>query len=206
MTQKRSMILASGGLKSTFLIGYCLREDEEVLLLFIDHDQANLQRELEAVSAVAKHYDCELRIDKVITPHGWPDFKLTYLWFHALMLAQQLECHFVCDGISRDDKRREAQLDYFDTLRLLVDKIQPEFSPSMHWIERLEIMAPAIVLTEGKVIRLGTDLGVPWELTWSCERGTKIHCGRCSHCQRRKWGFQRAKVEDPTTYRMRGLL
>ena len=60
------------------------------------------------------------------------------------------------------------------------------------------------------VVKLGAELGVPWEYTYSCYAGygfTKsggrklpVHCGTCSNCKRRKLAFAQAGVTDPSVY------
>jgi 7-cyano-7-deazaguanine synthase len=65
----------------------------------------------------------------------------------------------------------------------------------------LELDAPFSSMEKSDVVRLGVELGVPFELTLSCmnPRGT-MHCGQCSKCRERRDGFHEAAVADPTTY------
>jgi len=51
--------------------------------------------------------------------------------------------------------------------------------------------------TKVGVLRMGLRLGVPLELTWSCHRDGKRHCGRCSSCIERREAFAKAGVDDP---------
>jgi 7-cyano-7-deazaguanine synthase len=65
----------------------------------------------------------------------------------------------------------------------------------------LAIEAPFATLHKSDVIRLGTELGVPLELTLSCMNPQDgLHCGRCSKCRERRDGFADAGVSDPTRY------
>jgi len=65
----------------------------------------------------------------------------------------------------------------------------------------VEIAAPFAELHKEDVVKLGADLGVPFELTLSCMNpsGT-THCGLCSKCRERRDAFQAADIRDPTTY------
>jgi 7-cyano-7-deazaguanine synthase len=73
------------------------------------------------------------------------------------------------------------------------------------------ILAPMIEQDKDDVVKLGEELGVPWQYTYSCYAGagfTKregekvpVHCGRCSNCRRRHLAFRDAGVEDQTVYR-----
>ena len=71
---------------------------------------------------------------------------------------------------------------------------------------RFRVRAPLLHLSKADIIRAGSRLGVPYELTHSCydpdEEGRA--CGRCDSCQIRRQGFADAQVPDPTVYAPRG--
>ncbi|MDP2941455.1 MAG: 7-cyano-7-deazaguanine synthase QueC [Candidatus Omnitrophota bacterium] len=58
----------------------------------------------------------------------------------------------------------------------------------------IAIETPLIALTKAEIIRLGSSLGVPFELTWSCYRGGRKPCGVCDSCFYRARGFLQAGV------------
>lgn len=65
----------------------------------------------------------------------------------------------------------------------------------------IAIEAPYAQAHKADVIRTGSALGVPFELTLSCmQPAAGVHCGRCSKCRERRDAFREAGVEDPTTY------
>jgi len=65
----------------------------------------------------------------------------------------------------------------------------------------IEISAPFAHLHKEDVVKIGAELGVPFELTLSCMNpsGT-THCGLCSKCRERRDAFHAAGVTDPTIY------
>ncbi|MYI74410.1 MAG: 7-cyano-7-deazaguanine synthase [Acidobacteria bacterium] len=68
----------------------------------------------------------------------------------------------------------------------------------------IEVTAPFAQLDKPDVIRIGAELGVPWELTLSCMNPAGVeHCGRCSKCRERLQAFDAAGVEDPAPYAWR---
>ncbi len=61
----------------------------------------------------------------------------------------------------------------------------------------LLVEAPLIDMGRPDVIRLGDQLRVPFEKTWSCFRDNDTPCGRCLPCVTRAAGFLRAGIPDP---------
>jgi len=82
-----------------------------------------------------------------------------------------------------------------------------EFVESFQTSERLatanpdlNILAPFVNMDKADIVKLGTELGVPFRETWSCYKGGVAHCGVCSSCRERKRAFIDAGVPDPTRY------
>jgi 7-cyano-7-deazaguanine synthase len=69
-----------------------------------------------------------------------------------------------------------------------------------HATANFRLEAPFITKTKADIAKLGDDLGVPYELTWSCYKGGEVHCGRCGTCVERIEAFINAEVTDPTEY------
>ena len=64
----------------------------------------------------------------------------------------------------------------------------------------LELFAPFLETDKTGIVRVGADLGVPFEKTWSCYEGGAVHCGQCGTCVERIEAFRDAGVFDPTVY------
>jgi 7-cyano-7-deazaguanine synthase len=71
---------------------------------------------------------------------------------------------------------------------------------------RYRVHAPLVSLDKAEIIRRGTQLRVPYELTHSCYDPDRLGraCGRCDSCRLRAAGFRAAGVPDPTEYRQGG--
>ena len=61
----------------------------------------------------------------------------------------------------------------------------------------LQIETPIIEMSKADIVRLGTELRAPLELTWSCYLGGDVPCGRCDSCILRANGFKDAGIADP---------
>jgi 7-cyano-7-deazaguanine synthase len=68
---------------------------------------------------------------------------------------------------------------------------------------RLRILTPVIHMTKAEIVRRGSELGVPFELTWSCYQAEQRACGACESCVLRLRGFREAGLADPIPYRER---
>jgi 7-cyano-7-deazaguanine synthase len=65
---------------------------------------------------------------------------------------------------------------------------------------QIHIEAPFSETSKSELIQIGTNLGVPFELTWSCYLDGEMHCGICESCSNRKKAFKEAQICDPTKY------
>ena len=62
---------------------------------------------------------------------------------------------------------------------------------------QLHIEAPFVRLTKADVVKIGLELGVPDELTWSCYEGGETPCGVCGTCRDRAAAFAANGIADP---------
>jgi 7-cyano-7-deazaguanine synthase len=66
--------------------------------------------------------------------------------------------------------------------------------------QEISIQAPFSGMRKSDLFKVGAELGVPFDATWSCYLDGAKHCGRCESCVNRKKAFQEAGVQDPTLY------
>jgi 7-cyano-7-deazaguanine synthase len=65
---------------------------------------------------------------------------------------------------------------------------------------RIEIVTPLIQLRKSEIVRLGLELGAPFDLTWSCYSREDSACGVCDSCVLRLRAFRDAGSADPIPY------
>lgn len=66
--------------------------------------------------------------------------------------------------------------------------------------DKVKIEAPLIDMNKVDIVKLGTKIGLPFELSYSCYKGSEEHCGVCESCMRRKRAFDMAEIQDKTLY------
>ena len=83
---------------------------------------------------------------------------------------------------------------------------RPEFVEAMQNLAKVcdwnsvNIEAPFINMSKADIVKLGSELAIPFEQTWSCYKGEEKHCGVCGTCVERKEAFELSGIVDPTEY------
>jgi 7-cyano-7-deazaguanine synthase len=61
----------------------------------------------------------------------------------------------------------------------------------------LRLVTPFIGKDKGDIARIGVELGVPYEFTWTCYKGEEKPCCVCGACVERAEAFEKVGVPDP---------
>jgi 7-cyano-7-deazaguanine synthase len=83
---------------------------------------------------------------------------------------------------------------------------RPEFADAMQRAAELcdwrpiQLWRPFVDMDKGDIAQRGHELGVPFDLTWTCYKGGELHCGKCGACRERIEAFAKHGLEDPTKY------
>jgi len=84
---------------------------------------------------------------------------------------------------------------------------RPEYYRAFNEVVRLgtkdggiEIRTPLIRMRKSEIVRLGLELGAPFDLTWSCYGREDSACGVCDSCVLRLRAFRDAGSADPIPY------
>jgi 7-cyano-7-deazaguanine synthase len=65
---------------------------------------------------------------------------------------------------------------------------------------RIQVVTPLIALRKAEIVRLGLELGAPFDLTWSCYSREDNACGVCDSCVLRLRAFRETGAVDPIPY------
>ena len=220
---EKALVLVSGGLDSTTCLGLAVKKygKENVVALSVYYGQKH-DKEITSAKEVTEYYDVEwLQLDlskysdcsllshsekeipkesyakQLEKTNGTP--VSTYVPFRnglflssAAAIALSKGCSYIYYGAHSDDAAGNAYPDCSDA-----------FNKAMHdavYIgsgNQLQIEAPFVNMTKADVVKLGLELNVPYELTWSCYEGGDKPCGVCGTCIDRQAAFEKNGVMDP---------
>lgn len=221
------LVLSSGGVDSTTCLAMAVKEvgAENVLALSVYYGQKH-DKEIQAAKKVAEYYgvrrmeldlsvifagsNCSLLkqstqdiplesyAQQIAETHGEKPVS-TYVPFRnglflssAASIALSHGCSKIMYGAHADDAAGAAypdcSLDFVNAMN------QAIYLGSGN---QLTIEAPFVSLTKADVVKKGLELGVPYELTWSCYEGGEKPCGKCGTCIDRMKAFEKNGTIDP---------
>ncbi len=222
----RALVLFSGGLDSTTCLAMAVKKygSENVTALSVFYGQKH-KKEIEAAQKIAEYYNVELitlDLGKIFSysdcsllegssddiPEGSYEEQLketggspvsTYVPFRnglflssAASIALSKNCSVIYYGVHSDDAAGNAYPD-----------CSVDFNEAMGRAiylgsgNELTVEAPFVALTKADVVKKGLELGVPYELTWSCYAGDDKPCGKCGTCIDRQKAFEENGIVDP---------
>ena len=170
----KALVLFSGGIDSTTALGLAIKKygKDQVIALSVSYGQ--------------KH-DKEIRAAIAYVP-----FRNGLFLSSAASIALSKECGVIYYGAHADDSAGFAYPDCSPVFNQAMNEAIWEGSG-----HQLKIEAPFVNVSKAEVVRIGLELGVPYELTWSCYEGGEKPCGKCGTCIDRAAAFQANHVEDP---------
>ncbi len=221
---KTALVIASGGLDST-TVAYKLKEEGyKITLLHYNYQQQASTPELMAVQKLAKNLNCELiQMDSSIfnympstLTNGSPISKTTSgidgaQFAHEWVPARNLIFLSIAVGIAESrgisyvalGNNLEEAGAYPDNEMIFIKKLNNVLPFATAVNKSVQIIQPLGNLMKHEIVKLGLQLGVPYEDTWSCyepgvqDDGVLHPCTQCGPCFMRQTAFMINKSKDP---------
>ena len=223
VTEKRAVILLSGGLDSATVVAMARAEGYRCYTMSFDYGQRH-RAELDAAARVARdlgaveHKVIGLNLDGIggsaLTdssidvpeapnegiPVTYVPARNTVFLSLALGWAEVLQARDIFIGVNAVDYSgypdcRPEFVEAFEAMANLATKAGVEG-------QGFSIKAPLQNMSKAQIVQAGIKLGVDYSLTVSCYQADAQGqaCGKCDSCRLRAEGFQAAGVSDPTRY------
>lgn len=217
------IVLTSGGLDSATCLAKAIKMygADEVVALNTYYGQKH-DKEIECASKLADYYkvgylkmdlaqvmkysDCTLLkgngdieekpYETQIQEHGtvstYVPFRNGVLLSVAAAIALSVGASEVWYGAHKDDAAGDVYPDCSAEFAAYMNDAIYEGSG-----KRVVLYAPFINKDKAGVVKEGLELGVPYEMTWSCYEGGEKPCGKCGTCIDRARAFKANGIEDP---------
>lgn len=223
MTEKKAVILLSGGLDSATVVAMAKAQGYACYSMSFDYGQRH-RAELHAAERVAEQLgvvehkvigmslngiggsaltDSSMSVPEELAegiPVTYVPARNTLFLSLALGWAEVLGARDIFIGVNAVDYSgypdcRPEFVEAFERLANLATKAGVEG-------QGFRIRAPLQDLSKAQIIQEGIRLGVDYAMTVSCYQADDLGraCGKCDSCRLRMAGFEAAGVEDPTRY------
>ena len=219
--QKLAVVLVSGGMDSCVCAAMA-RRDYELAFLHVSYGQRTESRERKAFEEIAEFYQitrklvCRLNhlnqiggssltdlsipvepadLNRKQIPSSYVPFRNAHLLSIATSWGEVLGAEALYIGAVAEDSSGypDCRPEYYQAFNAL---IRAGTKPGTV----LRIVTPIIHMKKSEIILIGSKMGAPFHLTWSCYQSAELACGRCDSCALRLRGFQEAGIEDPIPY------
>jgi len=221
---KKAVVLFSGGLDSTTVLVYAMKQGYDVYPLTFSYGQRHAieikqsERTLEKYGLMQRQtvfsidltpfVNCSL-INKNLEVPEFEENRIpsTYVPSRNLIFlsiasgfAETLNAEKIFIGVNSVDYSG-----YPDCRPEFVDAFNKTIAVgTKQGVESgIKVEAPILNMSKKEIIELGMSLGVDYSLTHSCYNPTSdgLSCGVCDSCRLRLEGFRQAGFEDPLKYR-----
>ena len=219
---KRAVILVSGGMDSATAVYEAIERGYDPYFLHTSYGQQTENKEYECAKALADEVDAadflhietehlaqigassltdeemdvqeaDLESDEI--PTSYVPFRNANLLSMAVSYAEANNCSAVFIGAHSEDFSGypDCRPEFFEAFQQVIDVgTKPE--------TEIELIAPFVEWSKTDIAERGLELGVPFEMTWSCYKDEEPACGTCDSCAFRLEAFRKAGSRDPIEY------
>lgn len=227
-TDKKAVVLSSGGLDSTTVMAIAKRDGYLIYSLSFSYGQRH-KIELEAAKKVAdkigveKHLVINLDLNKIgrsaltdsiDVPKNRDDKEIsanipvtyvparnTIFLSYALAWAEVIGSSDIFIGVNAIDYSGypDCRPEYIEAFEKMANLAT---KAGVEGLTRIKINTPLLNMSKAQIIKNGIELGVDYSLAHSCydPNPEGVACGRCDSCILRKKGFKEAGLKDPIKY------
>ena len=197
-------------------------QESDPSFLHVSYGQRTEARELEAFRAIARHYrvervmECDISYLSAIggssltdrnrpvresgvvegdVPDSYVPFRNAHLLSIAVSWAEVIGANRIYLGAVEEDSSG-----YPDCRESFFRAMEGAIATGTARVDRIAVQTPLIHMSKSEIVRLGRELQVPFELSWSCYQESNEACGVCDSCRLRLRAFSENGLTDPIPY------
>lgn len=211
--------LLSGGLDSAVALRWLLNEGHKVRCMGINYGQRHI-KEIEAAKAIAADSQVAFEvadlsgIQKFLSASSQTNSSIEVPEGHyaaenmksTVVPNRNMIMLSVAIGWAVNNKDDAVCYAAHSGDHSIYPDCRPEFADAVDRCAQLcdwhqvRLLRPFVEMSKTQIVKLGAELKVPFEKTWSCYKGGSKHCGKCGTCVERKEAFEQSEILDPTEY------
>ncbi|MGB9176968.1 MAG: 7-cyano-7-deazaguanine synthase QueC [Methanoregula sp.] len=218
----KAVCLLSGGMDSSTLAYLAKNKGYKILALHLNYGQRTEGRELASAKKIASLLDAEAFVEinldyftkfgassltdndivveefdsaRAHMPNTYVPFRNANLLAIATCFAEACGADAIFIGVQSLDYSG-----YPDCRPEFIAAFQKVIDLGTRDSTKIALFTPFIHMTKTDILRVGIELGVPYEHTWSCYRNEGKACGTCGSCHFRQEAFAAIGRKDPIEY------
>ncbi len=223
----KNVVVLSGGMDSTLCATLAVRDfgAEHVAALHVSYGQRTESREQQAFTAICDRLGIQTRLmvrnqalsqiggsaltdNSIAVPQAGPEIgnhvPVTYVPFRnahflsiAVSWAEVLAADSIYIGAVQQDSSGypDCRPEYYEAFNRLIQAGTRDGN--------IKIRTPLIDMRKADIVKLGLEIGAPFDLSWSCYSREDRACGECESCALRLKAFAAAGATDPIPYASR---
>lgn len=215
-----ALVICSGGLDSTSVIGYAMKNHNTVKLLHFDYGCRATKREVEAIENICKELDVTSEVvkleysklqgqstlfkdEEITSGKSGVEFALDWVYARNLIMLSLAVGYAEANnfGTIYLGTNLEESGAYPDNEEQFIRDFNNLLYGAVNNGTKIEIKTPLGGLMKREIVEFGIKHNSPIHLSWSCYNNNLKHCGQCGPCYMRKKAFARAGVVDLTEYK-----
>lgn len=217
VTHRRALVIASAGLDSTVAAALVREQGYEITLLHFlygctaqPREQGRIRRLSEALGASHVFRTLDYRgmaggsplldpVAAVAAPIAGAELAHEWVPARNLLMIASAVAYAEANGygaVVLGGNLEEAGA-YPDNEPEFVRLLDAALDYAVGANREVRLLSPLGNLMKHEIVRRGVELGVPFDLTWSCYRDGESHCGECGPCYMRRTAFERNGLTDP---------
>jgi 7-cyano-7-deazaguanine synthase len=219
-TRTRAVVLLSGGMDSCVCAALAVR-DHRVAAVHASYGQRTEERERRAFEGICDWLGIRERLVvrnealRVIGGSALTDVSIAVPETHGIGAEVPVtyvpfrNAHFLAAAVSWAEVLGAEQV-YIGAVEpdsSGYPDCRPEYYRAFNEVVKagtkegtIRVVTPLIAMHKAEIVRLGLELGAPFDLTWSCYQSEDRACGVCDSCALRLRAFREAGAEDPIAY------